>query len=243
MAPDGNVKNKKGGRSPKIQKDLEGVSERAKKSKLRLSDLIIPIASSIVLLLLSIFVFIPMISTAIDYRRELNEINEKLAKLDNLEKSLNEIDDTQLVNDLLIAKKIIPNVLQVSDFVYYVDNLAKSKNVEANEITAGDVNVGGGTDQVQESLGVSGPLSYSGQYSDVLEFLDEIQGYSPYLVTLRSVSMASSTKGTWSVDFSLTGYYIPERDRDPDLYAPFTKYTQFSDIIDIFSVRVKRLDE
>jgi hypothetical protein len=243
MASEENIKGEKSGRNPNIQKDLEGLSERAKKSRLRLSDLIIPIASAIVLLLLSIFVFIPMISTAIDYRRELKEVNEKLAKLDNLEKSLNEIDDSQLVNDLLIAKKIIPNVLQVSDFVYYIDDLAKSKNVQANEITAGDVNVGGGEDQVQESLGVSGPLSYSGQYSDILEFLDEIQGYSPYLVTLKGISMSSNTKGTWSVDFSLTGYYIPERDREPNLYAPFTKYTQFSDIIDIFSVRVERLDE
>jgi hypothetical protein len=243
MASDKKVKNKENRRSSKIKKDLEELSQRAKKSRLKISDLIVPIASTVVLLLLSIFVFIPMINTAIDYRREFQEVNTKLTKLDNLEKSLNEIDETQLVNDLLIAKKIIPKVLQVSDFVYYVDNLAQKKNVRANEITAGDVNVGGDKDQVQESLGVSGPLSYSGNYSDILEFLDEIQGYSPYLVTLKSISMTSNTKGTWAVDFNLTGYYIPEREIEPDLYMPFTKYTKFSDIIDIFSVRVERLDE
>jgi len=102
---------------------------------------------------------------------------------------------------------------------------------------------GGDTTRVRNSLGVSGPLSYSGQYKDILEFLDEIQAYSPYLVTLKDISMSHSGEGRWSVEFELTGYYIPEQDIKVDFYQPFTKYTQFSDIIDIFSVRVERLDE
>jgi hypothetical protein len=238
------IKNNKQQKANKVKKDLEGLSERAKKSRLKLSDLIIPIGSLVVLLILSIFVFIPMINTANEYRRELKDVNEKLETLDELENSLNDIDDTQLVSDLLVAKKIIPKVLQVSDFVYYIDNLAKSKNLETREISAGDVNIGGSEQtRVQESLGVRGPLSYSGSYGNVLDFLDEIQGYSPYLVTLSDISMQRSDENVWSVDFNLTGYYIPEREMEPSLYMPFSKYSQFSDIIDIFSVRVQRLDE
>ena len=115
--------------NPKIKKDLESLSNRAKRSQLKLSDLIIPIAVVIVLILLSILVFIPMITKANEYRAELKEVNQKIETLDNLEKSINEMDSAQLVTDLLVAKKIIPKVLQVSDFVYYIDTLAKSKNL------------------------------------------------------------------------------------------------------------------
>jgi hypothetical protein len=234
-------KNKK---DRNIKTDLEGISERAKKSRLSISDLIVPLSSFVVLLLLSIFVFIPMINKAIEYRKELKETNEKLEQLDKLENSLNEMDDTQLIDDLLIAKKIIPKVLQVSDFIYYIDNLAKSKNLTTREISAGDISVGGeDVTKVRTSLGVSGPLSYSGQYLKVLEFLDEIQAFSPYLVTLKDISMSHGGEGNWNVEFQLTGYYIPEQDKRVDLYAPFTKYDRFSDIIDIFSVRVNRLNE
>ena len=229
---------------PKIKKELEGVSQRAKKSSLKISDLIIPIIVVIVLILLSVLVFIPMINKANEYRSELKEVNQKIETLDKLEKSINEMDSTQLLSDLLVSKKIIPKVLQVSDFVYYIDTLAKSKNLTTREISAGDVSVGGGEKTtVKKSFGVSGPLSYSGKYTDVLEFLDEIQAFSPYLVTLQDISMSHSSDDIWSVDFNLTGYYIPETNMDPDLYMPFTKYTQFSDIIDIFSVRVNNLDE
>lgn len=243
MATTENFQNKTGQRNSKIKKDLEGLSERAKKSRLSFSDLIIPISSLVVLLLLSLFVFIPMIKTANEYRQELKEVNQKLEQLDKLEKSLNEIDDSKLITDLLTSKKIIPKVLQVSDFVYYIDNLARRKNLTTGEISAGDVGVGANKTEVQKSFGVSGPLSYSGEYNSILEFLDEIQAYSPYLVTLKDVSMSNNGKGKWSTEFNLTGYYIPEGTRQPDLFSPFTKYTQFSDIIDIFTVRVSKLDE
>jgi hypothetical protein len=205
-----NIKTKEDTRGQKVKKDLEGLSQRAKKSRLKLTDLIIPISSFVILLLLSIFLFIPMISTANEYRIELKETNDKISQLDELEVSLNEIDDTQLISDLLIA---------------------------------GDISLGGDTTKVRQSLAVSGPLSYTGTYSNVLSFLDEIQAYSPYLVTLKNISLSNRTTGKWLVEFELTGYYIPEQDKDPDLYVPFSQYTKFSDIIDIFSVRVERLDE
>ena len=230
--------------NPKIKKELEGLSARSKKSQLKISDLIIPISVGVILILLSVLLFIPMINKANEYRTELKEVNQKIETLDSLEKSLNEIDATQLISDVIIAKKIIPKVLQVSDFVYYIDTLAKSKSLTTKEISAGDVSVGGSEQTtVKKSLGVNGPLSYSGKYLKILEFLDEIQAFSPYLVTLQDISLSHGSDDIWSVDFGLTGYYIPGTNTDPDLYMPFTKYSQFSDIIDIFSVRVANLDE
>lgn len=207
-----------------------------------MSDLVIPIASLIVLGLLSAFVFIPMINTANDCQKELKEIKGKLERLDTLENSLAEIDDTTLLTDLVTSKDVIPKVLKVSDFVYYIDSLAQEKNLTTKEISAGDVSVGGDTTEVKDSLGVSGPLSYSGSYSDILEFLDEIQGYSPYLVTLRNIVL-NGGDNVWSVEFDLTGYYIPQQDTDVDLYLTFTPYTNFSEIIDIFELRASKLDE
>ncbi|HCC67746.1 TPA: hypothetical protein DEP90_00850 [Patescibacteria group bacterium] len=226
----------------KIKKELIGLSKRAKKSQLKLSDLIIPLSAAVVLILLTLFVFVPMVRTANESRAELKEVNEKLGKLDILESKLNGIDDSELLEDLIVAKKIIPNILKVSDFVYYIDTLAERKHLSTKEISAGDVNVSSDTTETRGGQGVSGPLSYSGRYEDILDFLEDIQGYSPYLVTLKNVSLTGGEK-TWSVDFDLAGYYIPERSGRVDFYLPFTPYTNFSDVIDIFSLRVSKLDE
>ena len=226
----------------KIKKEIAGLSERAKKSKLSLSDLVVPIVAVVALILLSFFVFVPMINSASEYRTELKEIKEKLSTLDTLESKLIEMDDTQLLNDLVVSKDVIPKVLKVSDFVFYIDNLAQRKGLRTKEISAGDVNVGGSTTDIKGSLGVSGPLSYTGDYESILEFLDEIQAYSPYLVTLKNISLKGG-EGTWTVDFDLSGYYIPEKNIALDFYMPFTPYTNFSSIIEILASRSSKLYE
>lgn len=226
----------------KVSKDIKGLSERAKKSQLNLSDLIIPLSSLGILILLSVFLFVPMIGKSNEYRSELKEVNEKLDQLDNLKTQLDSIDETSLLNDLLVAKEVIPKVLKVSDYVFYIDNLAQRRNLATREISAGDVSLGGDTTEVRESLGVSGPLSYSGDYNAILDFLDEIQGYSPYLVTLRNISLSGNDE-SWSVDFDMTGYYIPESNSVMDLYRHFSLYTKFDDILDIFKTRSSKLNE
>ena len=241
MAKSESTTEKKG---KKISRDLEGLSERAKKSRLTISDLIIPIGSGLVLLLLTLFVFMPMIKTARESRKELKEVQEQIEQLEHVRTSLEELDDTQIIDDLVMTKRVIPKILQVADFVYYIDNLAESKDLTTGDISAGDVNIGGGDgEESRSNLGVSSSLSYRGEYDNVLDFIDEIQDYSPYLVTLKGIDLSMAGGNTWSVDFNLTGYYIADRERKVDLYRPFTKYTNFSDIIDIFSIKVEKLDE
>ena len=226
----------------KIKKEIEGLSERSKKSKLKLSDLLVPGIAIVALIILSVFVFVPMINQSTEFRRELQEVNEKLDTLDSLENKLNGMDDTQLLEDLVVSKDVIPKVLKVSDFVFYIDNLAQRKGLRTKEISAGDVSVGGSTTDIRGSLGVSGPLSYTGSYDSILEFLDEIQGYSPYLVTLKNISLKGG-ESTWTVDFDLSGYYIPQKNTALDFYMPFTPYTNFSSIIDILASRSSKLYE
>jgi Tfp pilus assembly protein PilO len=226
----------------KIKKEIDGLSSRSKKSQLKITDLIIPLSVVLILILLSLFVFVPMINTANAYRRELKEINAKLDTLESLEKKLNALDDNRLLADLLVSKSILPKILKVSDFVFYIDQLAQSKGLTTQEISAGDVNVGGSVDSVKGSQGVSGPLSYTGTYKNILDFLDEVQVSSPYLVTLKNISL-SGGEDRWSVDFDLAGYYVPERGTNIDLYLPFTPYTNFSDVIDIFTTRSNKLNE
>ncbi|MCD4811645.1 hypothetical protein K8R14_03515 [bacterium] len=226
----------------KVGKKLATISKRSKKSQLELSDLVIPLSSFVILVLLTFFVFIPMVETANESRAELKEVQEKLTALNTLESKLGEMNETSLLEDLVMVKTIIPKVLQVSSFVYYIDTLAMSKDLVTREISAGDVNIGGDPTESKTSQGVSGPLSYSGRYEDVLDFLEEMQGYSPYLVTLRNISLTGGEEN-WSVSFDLVGYYIPEESKKLDLYVPFTPYTSFSDIIDSFSLRVSKLDE
>jgi hypothetical protein len=36
---------------------------------------------------------------------------------------------------------------------------------------------------------------------------------------------------------------MPEQEKKIDFYQPFTKYTNFSDIMDEFSIKVQKLDE
>ncbi|MCD4756221.1 hypothetical protein K8R20_01225 [bacterium] len=226
----------------KVGKQLATLSKRAKKSQLNLSDLVIPLSSLTVLILLTFFVFIPMVKTANESRAELKKVEQKLSELEILRGQLNEVDEVALLEDLIVAKTIIPKVLQVSNFVFYIDNLAESKDLVTREISAGDVNIGAKTNESEMSQGVSGPLSYSGRYQDVLDFLEEMQGYSPYLVTLKNISLSGGEEN-WTVSFDLVGYYIPEDSKKLDLYLPFTPYTTFSEVIDIFSQRVSKFDE
>jgi len=58
---------------PNMQKTVrkqEGISEKIKNTRLKIKDLIIPIIVSMILLFISIFVFIPMLKEAFNYRTD-----------------------------------------------------------------------------------------------------------------------------------------------------------------------------
>ncbi len=223
----------------------EVINQRLKKSRLEIGDIIIPIVVVIILVLLSAFVFVPMVKSAIEFRRESKEINAKMETLTKLETGLSGIDDTLLQADLIVAKRVIPNALKVSDFIYYIDTLANSKSLTSRELTASDVKVvtGGDSDDPDYTYAVNGPLSYYGSFGSVLEFLDELQMASPYIISVEDISLREADGDIWNVSFTITGYYIPEETENLDLYAPFSAYSSYEETMEILREKSEKLGD
>jgi len=216
----------------KKKEELQKVVEKRGSKKLTISDLIIPIASSIVLIVLCFAVFIPMVRSAFEYRDEIKEIDQKIEQLDKLSKQLDQLDENQLSEDVLTSRTVVPNKLLVSDLVYYIDNLAKSLNLQISKLSSSD------------SLNsVSGPLGYEGEYTNVIDFLDKAQNVSPYMIRLENVKLSRKNKNdgkdNWSIDMIVSGYYISDSEEEPSIYSNFQPYTQHSDILEIFREKAK----
>ena len=216
----------------KKKAELQRVVEKRGSKKLTISDLIIPIASSIVLLVLCFAVFIPMVRSAFEYMDEMKEIDQKIEQLDKLNKQLDQLDESQLSDDVLTSRTVVPNTLLVSDLVYYIDNLAKSLNLQISKLSSAD------------SLNlVSGPLGYEGEYSNVIDFLEKAQNVSPYMIRLENVKLSRKNKNdgkdNWSIDMIVSGYYISDSEEEPNIYSNFQPYTQHSNVLEIFREKAK----
>lgn len=213
------------------EKELAAISQKIKKTKLKPADLIIPLASGVIFVILSFAVFVPMVTSAIEYLGEMKEVDDKKEKMDKLNKKLDAIDENQLNEDVLIARQVIPKKLLVSNFVYYLDELAKQKSLTVSELSSSD-----------STQGVSGPLGYSGDYDNVIAFLDEVQSVSPYMIRLENVEVAAKDEGTWDISLKVSGFYINESTEEPDIYAPFTPYIEYIDVVEIFKKKAESLD-
>ena len=216
----------------KKKAELQRVVEKRGSKKLTISDLIIPIASSIVLLVLCFAVFIPMVRSAFEYMDEMKEIDQKIEQLDKLNKQLDQLDESQLSDDVLTSRTVVPNTLLVSDLVYYIDNLAKSLNLQISKLSSAD------------SLNsVSGPLGYEGEYTNVIDFLDKAQNVSPYMIRLENVKLSRKNKNdgkdNWSIDMIVSGYYISDSEEEPSIYSNFQPYTEHSDVLEIFREKAR----
>ena len=216
----------------KKKAELQKVVEKRGSKKLTISDLIIPIASSIVLIILCFAVFIPMVRSAFEYMDEMKEIDQKIEQLEKLSKQLDQLDENQLSDDVLTSRTVVPNTLLVSDLVYYIDNLAKSLNLQISKLSSAD------------SLNsVSGPLGYEGEYSNVIDFLDKAQNVSPYMIRLENIKLSRKNKNdgkdNWSIDMIVSGYYISDSEEEPSIYSNFKPYTEHSDILEIFREKAR----
>lgn len=220
----------------KKQQEMAAISQKVKKTKLGFGDLIIPIASGAVFIILSFAVFVPMAKSAFEYLDEIKVTQEKIDQLDKLDKQLNKLDENQLNDDVLTARLVIPKILLVSDLVYYLDGLATSLELSISELSSAD-----------SINGVTGPLEYSGAYDKVIAFLDDAQNVSPYMLRLENVEVSAREgeelqAATWSISLQISGYYMAEEEKEPTIYAPFQAYTEYQDIVDIFKKKAESLD-
>lgn len=215
----------------RTKKELEAISQKIEDTKLKLKDFIFPIIIIVVLLLVAFLVFVPMINNAINFRKELKEVKAKEKQLEELKVVLNKVDEDKLRSDLTDVKTVIPKTLKVSSFIYYIDELAKEKDLKSESISAGDVKVISQSEKdVQNDYkGVNGPLSYSGSLENVLSFLDSFYTSSPYIVSPKNINLESRSDDEWEVALNLTGYYIDDAETTRlDIYRPFKSYTDFS---------------
>jgi len=224
------------------RKNLDTISEKVKDTKLKLKDLIVPVVVTIILILIAVFFFIPMISKAQEYRSELKQVEDKQKQLDTLLVSVNNIPDSELGGDLVDVKSVIPKTLNVSSFLFYIDELAKQKNLIADSVSAGDVNIGGSEQTEKEGYkGVNGPLAYTGSLENVLSFLDSFYTSSPYIVSPANITLERS-QSSWEVTLNLTGFYIAEDDTEVfNVYKPFKAYTEFPKVMEILKDKARRL--
>ena len=227
----------------KTKKEIEAISERVKKTRLKVTDIIIPILVVVVLVILGVFVFVPMIQKAISFQSEHAEIINKEKQLSDLETTLNSMDEGILQSDLINAQKVIPNTLKVSSFMYYIDNLASEKGLTSSEISAGDIkiNTQGETSDGNYILGVSGPLAYQGTLTNTLDFLNSLYSVSPYIITIENLDL-EELNNIWEISLTVTGYYVPVVTSSVDMYSAFTPYSKFADIVSVFESKASQLD-
>ncbi len=220
----------------KKKQEMEVISKKVKNTKLGFGDLIIPIASGAVFVILSFAVFVPMVKSAFEYLDEIKVTQEKIDQLEKLDKQLKKLDENQLNEDVLTFRLVIPKILLVSDLVYYLDGLATSLELEISELSSSD-----------SINGVTGPLGYSGAYDKVVTFLDDAQNVSPYMLRLENVEVSAreneelSTE-TWSISLRISGYYMAEDEKEPSIYSPFQPYTEYEDIVEVFKKKAESLD-
>ncbi len=219
----------------KAQLEKEVLSKKIKQTKLTFADLVIPLASGALFIILSFAVFVPMVKSAFEYLDEIKVTKEKIEQLEKLDKQLNRLDENQLNEDVLTARQVIPKVLLVSNFVYYIDDLAKSIQLRISELSSAD-----------SINGVTGPLEYSGTYDNVIAFLDDIQNVSPYMIRLENVEVSArnDTSGAevWAISLQVSGYYLADNEKEPSIYAAFQPYTEYNDIVEIFKKKAESLD-
>jgi hypothetical protein len=230
----------------KTRKEIESISDRIKASRFSVKDAIVPLSVGLILVILGIFVFVPMVKTAISYRKEFTEVREREQKLEKVEEQLRNLDEATLQIDLINAKQVIPQSLRVSSFLSYIDTLANEKDLYSKSLSAGDSQASVVTVQEEDAerrmyYGVSSRLSYEGSLEDVSSFLDELYTASPYVISAKGVSL-KGTADIWRVELNVTGYYVPEPSLEVDPYKSFDSYRNYQEVIDIFDEKASQLN-
>lgn len=221
--------------SKKREEELAQISQKSKKARLSITDLIIPIASGALFIVLSFAVFIPMVKSAFGYLDEIKVTNAKIDQLEKLDKALSKLEEDQVNEDVVTARKVIPKKLLVSDLLSYLNESATALQLTISELSSADA-----------LNAVSGPVGYSGSYENIIKFLDNAQNVSPYMLRLQNVEISarqdSESGEIWNISLEISGYYMADDQSEPDIYAPFKSYMEFEDVVQVFKDKAKSLN-
>jgi hypothetical protein len=235
-----------------VEKPVKEKNEKSTKKRNRLTfvDVMVPAVSGVIFLLVLFAVLIPSIENTQEMLLEIEKLEKKE---ETLQRNLNLIESIHFVDlqkDLANARQVIPQKLEVAQFVYYIDTLAREKKLEFQELKGGDIGVGGEEVTFLSVKGIRVPMGYRGKYEPILEFFDELQLASPYVlsfghkVELNKLKAEEGVEPNWSLEINVTGYHVQEEE---DLNAifnpmmPFTPYDTEADLVLEFAERVKKL--
>ena len=233
---------------------MEDDKDRRKKErsivKLSLGDLLIPVVSGVIFVLIVFFILLPSINNSQDM---LSEIEDVKADQEIIERNLDVIkslDFEELQGDLSNARRVLPRRLEVAQFAYYVDSLAREKGLDFRELKAGDVTISEEEVKTLDVKGIRVPMGYSGDYEPILDFFNELQVVSPYVISfghkveLNKRGVEDEGPVVWSLSIDITGYHVEEDsslDVTPNPLLPFIAYDTDPDIVAEFAERVERL--
>jgi Tfp pilus assembly protein PilO len=232
------------------KKEGQGKKKINKTAGITLADLMIPIVSGLIFLLILFFVLIPSINSSSEMLTEIERVREDQEVLKRNLEIVESLDFPTLQTDLSNARRVLPKRLEVAQFAYYVDSLAKEKGLDFRELKAGDVTISKEDIASLDVKGIRVPMGYAGDYEPILDFFDELQTVSPYVISfghkvdLRKRGTEDENNVEWGLEIDITGYHVEEGqdlDRGINFSLPIKPYDFDPDMVEIFSERVNRL--
>ncbi len=219
-------------------------------TKLTFGDLMIPVVSGVIFILILFFVLIPSINSSNDMLLEIEQVKKDQEILKRNLEVAEGLDFATLQTDLANARKVLPRRLEVAQFAYYIDSLAREKDLHFRELKAGDVTISEEEISALDVKGIRVPMGYSGDYEPILDFFNELQLASPYVISFgHKVDLVKrgdegERNVEWGLEIDVTGYHV-EEDQDLDVtinpLLPVIPYDSDRDLVEEFADRVERL--
>lgn len=230
--------------------------------KYKFGDLIIPVISIIIFAILTMALYVPAVSDIWEIRKETKDISEKKTFIESNLKTVDTLNQgkIELLDSARVARLIVPTELDVSDFTFYVDELANETDLEFKEVSSTNISVDASSIKnlsLEEGVkGISGPFVYSGTYDNIVSFLDKLQVDSPYIVSTSSVALKqeltdvesegsedSEKSRNWGLELSITGYYAEGRENvSLSPYQKVVPYTNHKEALNVFYRKAEKLN-
>lgn len=186
----------------------------------KLRSWVVPIVSILILGVITVFVFIPSGTEAIDTLDEIRSINTQIEKNEEKIEDLESINLSQVKSWLTTVTSVIKDDLEVAELAGEVeliarDNDLETKNVQFSRSTSPPSDIPGFVEVI------TGPFSYEGYFTDISNFLEDLRNESSTVLAIRSVSLTkrSSTGETgteeeplWGIDLEIDGFIASQID-------------------------------
>lgn len=232
------------------QDQQKGPKKEKKKKNIMILDFIVPFVSGSIFILVLFFVLIPSINNSQEVLVEIERVQEEQKIVERNLELVRGMNFTAVQGDLSNARRILPRSLEVAQFAYYIDSLAQEKGLNFRELKASSVAVSRDDLPFLNLKGIRVPMGYSGDYEPILDFFNELQTVSPYVISfghkvdLRKSGTEEDDDIRWNLEIDVTGYYVEELEtstHDINLSMPIGPYDSDPNVVEEFEERIKRL--